>query len=218
MRQMLNMDFDQRVVINTAQQDWVASPHEGVWRKPLAREEAERGHATSIVRFDPDASFSAHNHPLGEEILVLEGIFSDETGDYGPGSYFRNPEGFRHAPFSKAGCVLFVKLHQFQTDDCDHINIDTQNTQWLPGNGGLKVMPLHSFKTESTALVHWPAGEQFQPHLHAGGEEIYVISGELIDEHGRYPAGSWIRSPHMSRHNPRVEIDTLIWVKTGHLY
>jgi anti-sigma factor ChrR (cupin superfamily) len=78
-------------------------------------------------------------------------------------------------------------------------------------------MPLHSHIGEHVALVHWPANEKFQRHTHVGGEEIYVISGEFIDEHGRYPAGTWIRSPHMSTHNPWVEEETLIWVKTGHL-
>ena len=214
---ILNMDFSQKVVIDSSQQDWLASPQEGVWRKPLAREEAERGHATSIVRYDPGASFTSHDHPKGEEIFVIEGVFSDETGNYPAGSYLRNPKGFRHAPFSLKGCVLLVKLHQFQPKDCQHIHIDSQNAPWLQGNGNLKVMPLHSFGTESTALVFWPAGEKFQPHVHAGGEEIYVISGELIDEKGRYPIGSWIRSPHMSRHNPYVEKDTLILVKVGHL-
>jgi len=214
---MLNMDFSQKVVIDTEQQAWQTSPAKGVWRKPLAREDAERGHATSIVRYEAGASFNAHDHPKGEEILVLEGGFSDETGDYGAGYYLRNPEGVRHAPFSKNGCVILVKLHQFKEGDTKQVQIDSQNTQWLQGNGNLKVMPLHSFATESTALVHWPAGERFQEHVHAGGEEIYVISGELIDEHGRYPAGSWIRSPHMSRHNPYVEQDTLILVKVGHL-
>ena len=111
---MLNMDFSKRVVVNTADEEWVASPRAGVWRKPLAREEAEQGHATSIVRYDAGASFSVHDHPLGEEILVLDGVFSDETGDYPAGTYLRNPEGFRHAPFSKEGCVILVKLHQFQ--------------------------------------------------------------------------------------------------------
>ena len=211
------MDFGQRVVINTLEQEWQTSPKTGVWRKPLARKEAERGHATSIVRYDPGASFHAHNHPKGEEILVLEGIFSDDTGNYSAGTYFRNPEGFRHAPFSKEGCVILVKLHQFQADDEQHVCIDTHTAKWLPGHGNLQVMPLHEFKGENVALVRWPAGEQFQPHTHAVGEEVYVMSGEFIDEHGRYPAGTWIRSPHMSRHNPHVEVDTLIWVKTGHL-
>ena len=214
---MLNMDLGKRVVIETTQQEWVASPMPGVWRKLLAREDAERGHATSIVRYDPGARFSAHDHALGEEILILEGVFSDETGDYPAGNYFRNPEGFRHAPFSVEGCVLLVKLHQFQTDDMEHVVIDTHATPFQAGAGNLQVLPLHTHGGEQVALVRWPAGERFQAHTHFSGEEIYVISGELRDENGRYPQGTWIRSPHMSQHHPFVEEDTLIWVKVGHL-
>jgi len=214
---MLNMNFSKTVVIDTNEQAWMKSPMPGVERKPLAREDAERGHATSIVRYEAGASFSAHDHPLGEEILVLEGIFSDETGDYPAGTYFRNPEGFRHAPFSKNGCVIFVKLHQFKQGDDQRVCIDTNNKPWQQGIGGLQVMSLHQFGTESVALVKWPAGEHFQPHTHFGGEEIYVISGEFIDEYGHYPAGTWIRSPHLSKHNPYVERETIILVKVGHL-
>ncbi len=214
---MLNMNFEERVVLNTRQMEWVASPRAGVWRKPLVREEAEQGHATSIVQYEPGASFSAHNHPGGEEILVLEGTFSDQTGDYGPGTYFRNPAGFRHAPFSDPGCVILVKLHQFHPGDDAHVVVDTKTAEWLPGHGGLRVLPLHEYQGESVALVHWPAGERFQRHVHPGGEEIYVMKGELRDEHGQYPVGTWIRSPHMSEHFPFVTEDTLIWVKTGHL-
>lgn len=214
---MINMDFRKRVVIATDALDWVASPKPGVWRKPLAREDAERGHATSIVRYDPGAKFSRHGHPLGEEILVLSGTFSDETGDYGAGTYFRNPEGFSHSPFSRDGCEILVKLHQFARGDDHHVCIDTRTARWMPGQGNLQVLPLHHYQSESVALVHWPRGERFHRHLHAGGEEIYVISGELIDEHGRYPAGTWLRSPHMSEHTPCVEVETLLWVKTGHL-
>ena len=214
---MLHMDFTQPVVINTHQTDWLASPKPGVWRKPLAREDAESGHATSIVRYDAGASFTEHGHPSGEEILVLDGVFSDETGDYPAGSYLRNPEGFRHSPFSKEGCVILVKLHQFQPKDTTRVCIDTTTAEWLPGQGNLQVMPLHNFEGESVALVRWPAGERFQPHRHFGGEEIYVISGEFIDEHGHYPEGCWIRSPHNSQHHPYVEQETIILVKVGHL-
>jgi hypothetical protein len=31
------------------------------------------------------------------------------------------------------------------------------------------------------------------------------------------PAGTWIRSPHLSQHHPFVDRETVIWVKTGHL-
>lgn len=222
---MLNLDFSKRVTLNPNLDEWQPSPMPGVWRKRLAREEAERGHATSIVKYDAGASFASHPHPLGEEIFVLEGVFSDETGDYPAGSYLRNPEGFEHAPFSKEGCIIFVKLHQFQEHDKKKVCINTHTADWLPGLGNLKVLPLHEFHnnavepavSESTALVFWPAGEKFQPHTHFGGEEILVISGEFIDEYGRYPANSWLRNPHLSKHNPYVEQDTVILVKVGHL-
>tara|TARA_R110000737_G_scaffold346264_1_gene375831 strand:- start:1345 stop:1998 length:654 start_codon:yes stop_codon:yes gene_type:complete len=214
---MINMDLTKRLVIFTKEQDWHTSPLPGVWRKPLARENHESGHATSIVRYDAGASFRSHNHPLGEEILVLSGIFSDQTGDFPAGCYFRNPKGFIHAPYSTNGCELLVKLHQISPLDGQRVTIDTNQQPWQSGYGNLKVKPLHQFETESVALVFWPAGERFILHSHFRGEEIYVISGELIDELGRYPAGTWIRSPHLSQHHPFVEQDTLIWVKTGHL-
>jgi len=213
----LNMQFEQQVVIDTSAQAWQPSPMSGVWRKPLAREEAERGHATSIVRYDAAASFARHEHPGGEEILVLSGVFSDEHGDFGAGTYFRNPPGSGHSPFSEQGCDLLVKLHQFHDGDLQHVCVDTGNASWQPGIGNLQVLPLHQFQGEHVALVSWPAGERFQRHRHANGEEIFVLSGELLDEHGAYPAGTWLRSPPMSDHQPYVETDTIIWVKTGHL-
>lgn len=213
----INMDFSQPAVIDTNRQDWQASPMAGVWRKPLERQAAEHGHTTSLVRFAPQSHFSRHGHPLGEEILVLEGTFSDEHGDYGPGCYFRNPPGSAHTPFSREGCTLLVKLDQFDPKDTAPVRIDTRNTAWLPGQGRLQVMPLHDHKGEHVALVKWPAGERFQPHRHFGGEEIFVLSGEFKDEYGSYPAGTWLRNPHMSEHFPFVEEETVIWVKVGHL-
>ncbi len=214
---MLNMNFAERVLIDTAAMDWQPSPAAGVERKRLAREERESGHATSIVRYAPGSRFSTHPHPRGEEILVLEGVFSDETGDYPAGTYLRNPPGSSHAPFSQEGCVIFVKLDQFVESDTDTVRINTRTTGWLPGQGGLEVMPLHEHQGEHTALVKWPIGEQFVPHRHWGGEEVLVLSGTFRDEHGSYPAHSWIRSPHLSQHHPFVHEETIIWVKTGHL-
>lgn len=214
---MLNMDLNKTVVIKTAEQAWQGSPSEGVWRKPLAREGVENGRTTSIVRFDPGSSFTEHSHPLGEEIFVLDGVFSDQYGDYPSGTYLRNPPGSKHVPFSQQGCTLFVKLDQFDPDDSEEVRIDTKAAQWLPGQDKLQVMPLHEFKDESVALVRWPSNSKFQPHMHFGGEEVYVLSGTFLDEYDSYPQGSWIRSPHQSEHFPFVEEETVIWVKTGHL-
>ena len=211
------MDFARTACLLPDNQKWVKSPADGVSRIPLEREAAESGHTTSFVKFEPGSFFPAHKHPQGEEIYVLEGVFSDENGDYPAGSYIRNPPGSRHKPFTKEGCTLFVKLDQFQQDDSSHIVIRPDEQNWRAGIGNLKVSPLHAHNSESTALVWWPEGEVFQPHAHHGGEEVVVIKGKFIDEHGEYPAGSWIRSPHMSKHFPHVRDETLILVKVGHL-
>ena len=61
----------------------------------------EVARATSIVRYAPGSSFARHEHAKGEEFLVLEGIFSDDSGDYPAGFYVRNPPGSGHTPFRK---------------------------------------------------------------------------------------------------------------------
>jgi anti-sigma factor ChrR (cupin superfamily) len=68
-----------------------------------------------------------------------------------------------------------------------------------------------------STLVKWAPQTYFNPHRHYGGEEIFVVSGVFEDEHGRYPAGTWIRSPHMSLHQPFSKEGCVIFVKTGHL-
>ncbi len=214
----LNADFTQRVVIRPGESPWLASPSPGVSRRMLDRVGDEAARATTLVRYAPDSVFPEHAHPDGEEILVLDGSFSDERGHHGPGTYLRNPDGSRHAPRSEGGCTLFVKLRQFQAGDSEAVRVDTQAAAWRPGLvPGLRVMPLHSFGTQHTALVDWAPGTVFQPHTHWGGEEILVLSGQFEDEHGVYPAGSWLRSPHLSRHAPRAPLGARILVKTGHL-
>lgn len=213
----LNMDFSKKIQIKTSEMDWQKSPSPDVLRKPLARANKESGHATSVVKYLPGAKFKQHTHNKGEEIFVLEGTFSDENGDYPQGSYLRNPDGTSHSPFSKEGCVLFVKLAQFQKDDNQQLVVNTHTKEWVDGIGGLKVMPLHSHIHEHTALVKWPKNEVFQPHNHFGGEEILVLKGTFQDQFGKYPKGTWVRSPHNSNHHPFVTEETIIWVKTGHL-
>jgi anti-sigma factor ChrR (cupin superfamily) len=217
MQENLNLDFSKNIVIDTNKMKWLNSPSKKVLRKPLEREGAESGHTTSVVKYEAGASFTEHSHPLGEEIFVLEGTFSDEFGDYEAGTYLRNPPGSSHSPFSKEGCVIFVKLNQFDLDDQDIVRVPTLSSPWRQGQGHLEVMPLHEFQGKGTALVKWPKGERFVPHKHWGGEEIFVLSGEFKDEHGSYPKNTWTRSCHLSTHHPYVEEETIILVKTGHL-
>jgi anti-sigma factor ChrR (cupin superfamily) len=213
----INMNFNQVAISRPQDQHWERIEVDGISRVYLEHSPGEPGHASSLVEFSPGVSFAHNEHVAGEEAYVLEGVFSDEYGDYPAGTYLRNPPGSSHAPFSREGCKLFVKINQFQAGDNERIVIRPDERQWQPGIGNLRVAALHVFGTESTALVHWPANEHFQLHRHYGGEEILVLEGTFRDEHGDYPAGSWIRSPHMSQHNPYVREETLIMVKVGHL-
>ena len=216
----INADFDQRIVIKPNDYHWVDSPMAGVERMMLDRIGDEVARATSIVRYAPFSDFSEHQHSGGEEFYVLGGVFSDEHADYPQGSYVRNPIGTSHTPrIGEEGATIFVKLHQFKEVDIEQKVIDTSAQAWRQGLvDGLTVMPLHEFESEHVALVKWEPNTQFNSHQHWGGEEIFVLEGTFYDEHGAYPKGSWLRSPHLSNHQPFTKEDgALIYVKTGHL-
>ena len=215
----INTDFKQRVVLHADRLAWQSSPVQGVERQMLDRDGGELARATSVVRYAPNTQFTPHTHDGGEEILVLNGCFSDEKGDYSAGMYLRNPPGSQHSPFSKDGCTLFVKLRQFEQADSQAVRINTKTSDWYPGLvPGLSVMPLHEHDGVSTALVRWATNTVFNPHVHPGGEEIFVLDGVFHDEFGAYPKGSWIRSPRYSKHAPFTkEEGALIYVKVGHL-
>jgi anti-sigma factor ChrR (cupin superfamily) len=215
----INADFSLKAVVNTEDMSWNASPVQGVDRKPLDRVGDEVARASTIVRYAPHSAFMQHTHDAGEEILVLDGTFSDEHGSYPPGTYIRNPPSSVHTPYSEEGCTLFVKLRQFHPADDATVRIDTKAAPWYPGLvPGLSVMPLHEFDGVGTALVRWAPNTVFNPHVHPGGEEIFVLEGVFHDEHGSYSAGTWIRSPRYSKHAPFTKAEgALIYVKTGHL-
>lgn len=66
----------------------------------------------------------------------------------------------------------------------------------------------------ATSIVRYAPDSSFPAHVHGGGEEIFVLEGEFADEHGRYPAGTYVRNPIGSRHRPRVGRDgATIFVK-----
>ena len=216
----VNSDLSQQVVIDTQSMPWQSSPSVTVWRKPLYREGGEFGPVTSLVRYQAGGKFRSHAHPQGEEILVLTGEFCDDHGRYPQGSYLLNPDGSQHAPYSDHGCTLLVRLRQYAGHDRPQIKLDTTQAHWRQGMvEGLTVLPLYAQAnyTENMALVHWQPETYFARHTHPGGEEIFVIEGTFEDEHGVYPQGSWIRSPHMSIHTPFSRQGCLIYVRVGGL-
>ncbi len=214
----IHADLTLRAVVHHDDLPWTDTPASGIQRKLLERDGAEVARATSVVRYAAGSAFDRHTHELGEEIYVLDGVFSDEFGDHGPGTYLKNPPGSSHAPRSATGCTLFVKLRHMDPLDLSRDVVNTAESRWRPGLvPGLSVLPLAEFETQHTALVRWAPGTHFQAHRHFGGEEIFVIDGVFEDEFGSYPKGTWLRSPHLSVHTPFSTQGCTIFVKTGHL-
>jgi anti-sigma factor ChrR (cupin superfamily) len=217
MHMNINSDLSQRVVIEQSTLPWIATAWAGVQHRTLegGREEAR---TTAIVKLASGARIGSSSGGLGQEMVVLDGVLTDEFGSYGKGSYIKNPPGSSQACESASGCVLFVKRHHLEMADDSRIVVDSAAMPWYQGLvDGLSVMPLSEFGTQHTALVRWAPGTRFNPHRHYGGEEIYVLDGVFEDEYGRYPAGTWLRSPHLSAHCPFSIEGCTIFVKTGHL-
>jgi len=208
------MDFSQTVFMQTNKIDWIASPMSGVYRKPLAREESERGHATSLVRYEAGSVFRSHPHPLGEEILVLQGVFSDEKGDYKAGSYFRNPPGSSHAPHSAEGCLLLVKLHQFQQSDLNQVYIETPNI-WSSDDEGF--LRLYDYGPERVWLVRMGDSKDILDQLGLScSVELFVISGEAKYGDREISSGDWLREPDFSSDLLLIDSVCFMWIKSGH--
>lgn len=211
---MLNMDFSRLVYVDTNATEWVSSPLPGVDRKPLAREEAERGHATSVVRYSAGSIFRPHPHPLGEEILVLDGVFSDESGDYHKGSYFRHPPGSSHAPYSKQGCLLLVKLHQFSPFD---LNSVSANASAIWEGSEPTSVPLYEYGAERVYLIRENDTSERLKGVGVGSSaELFVLEGQADYDGLPLKPGVWLRLPNFDLSKWVVHASCFFWLKTGH--
>lgn len=213
----LNGDLTSRVAVDANCLPWTASPSRTVSRRRLHLVgPPESGQVTSVVRYERGSSFPLHDHPQGEEILVLEGVFSDEHGDWPAGTYLLNPEGFRHAPFSREGCLLFVKLRQFPGRERQHVVIDTRTMPWsMEAGRELKRLYSQAGYTDRTYLERWRANATPGERVYPLGAELFVLDGTFEDEHGRYGAHTWLRLPSGFRHAPRSSTGCELYVKEG---
>jgi len=187
----IRADLNQTAHVSDREYAWQPSPLPGVERMLLDRVGDEVAVATSMVRYAPNSNFDAHAHELGEEFLVLAGVFSDEHGDYPTGSYIRNPPGTSHRPHSEPGCVIFVKLRQFADADLTPVASAIPLTP-----AGTFSQELYAFGDEIVSCVHVEAGQRFAFAASYYVRELLVVSGELDWQQAvthRLGPWSWIR-------------------------
>jgi anti-sigma factor ChrR (cupin superfamily) len=215
----VNDDFGARASAHGATMDWIPSPMKGVDRRMLDRIGDEVARATSIVRYAPGSHFSSHVHGGGEEFLVLEGVFSDEHGDFPAGSYIRNPPTSKHTPGSEPGCVILVKLWQFDPADRTHIRAHIDRLAELPdpARAGVTVSPLYRDAHEDVRVERWAPGAKVTIG-DAGGLELFVLEGGFRDEAEEFGPQGWLRLPVGATATVEAGPEgARVWVKSGHL-
>ncbi len=213
---LINADFSIPVTVDYRQAAWEASPMAGVERLMLDRVGGEVARATSIVRYAPGSRFSEHVHDEGEEFFVLEGVFSDDTGDFPSGTYVRNPPFSAHAPWSDEGCTIFVKLRQFDPADRRRVVCNTSNAEWRESTDGVRRLDLHRFGNEVVELAELPAGLTYTPASDSDGTEFLILDGvvEALGEIlGRW---SWLRVPPEREFDLRALERARLFCKRGH--
>lgn len=215
----INADFDSRAAEHTATMPWSPSPMPGVSRRMLDRVGGEVARATSIVRYDSGSQFSSHIHSGGEEFIVLDGVFQDEHGDYPAGMYVRNPVNTEHTPASESGCIIFVKLWQFDPAEKEILRIDmnSMDLQAAPESNGVSRGLLFSDYRERVVVEQW--GKNTEVVLqHPGGIEILVIEGSFTQGDTVFSRHSWLRLPKNQNLTVKAGNEgARIWMKSGHL-
>lgn len=215
----INSDLTLAAKVFFNESTWHPSPLKGVTRKMLERDGAEfAATPTTLVTYEANSHFTNHVHTGGEEFLVLEGVFADEHGDYPVGTYKRNPIGTEHAPVVKDGCMIIVKLGQFQNGDSQDVEINTARKPFIQDDrrAAVQYQLLHAFKQEIVRLERWAANSPITLD-NAGGIEILVVNGELNHQGQVFSKFDWLRLPIGEALDVTTNTDGCsVWIKTGH--
>jgi anti-sigma factor ChrR (cupin superfamily) len=106
---------------------------------------------------------------------------------------------------------------QINSDFTTRVTLDTNQMDWVASPiVGVQRKMLDRFGGEvarATSIVRYAPQSQFAPHTHSGGEEILVLDGVFEDEHGTYPAGTYLRNPPGTSHQPSSELGCTLFVK-----
>jgi len=100
-------------LVRSAQLEWKPLDEPGitgVYVKVLRFDERNQRAPTILLKFDPGATYPAHDHPGGEEAFVLEGDINFGKHHLTTGDYLYTPPEGKHAVWTKTGCVLLLSV------------------------------------------------------------------------------------------------------------
>ena len=106
---------------------------------------------------------------------------------------------------------------ELNADFSQRVAVHAASIAWtpspMPGVDRRMLDRLGEEVARATTIVRYAPESAFSAHVHTGGEEFIVLDGVFQDEHGDFPAGSYIRNPPQSRHTPRSAPGCTIFVK-----
>ena len=106
---------------------------------------------------------------------------------------------------------------KLNADFAQRVAVHAARIDWMPSPmAGVERRMLDRIGDEvarATSIVRYAPGSRFSAHVHDGGEEFVVLEGVFQDEHGDYPAGTYVRNPPTSRHTPGSAPGCVIFVK-----
>ncbi|MEL6681042.1 MAG: cupin domain-containing protein [Pseudomonadota bacterium] len=106
---------------------------------------------------------------------------------------------------------------ELNADFTQRVLIQTDELPWTPSPmAGVDRRMLDRIGDEiarATSIVRYAPGSHFSAHTHTGGEEFIVLAGTFQDEHGDYPAGTYVRNPPTTSHTPGAAEGCTIFVK-----
>ncbi|WP_205214924.1 hypothetical protein [Altererythrobacter sp. ZODW24] len=139
------------------------------------------------------------------------------TATFQPVPMFAIPPQSAHTPRSDEGCVIFVKLWQFDPSDRTHVNKRIDQLETIQLSAGVSKKELHRDDYEEVFVVEIAPSAKLE--LKACGEvEMLGLEGQLNEGNDRLRKHSWGRWPSGCAIDALAGPDgAKVWIKTGHL-
>jgi len=207
--EFLNADLSKKVVMRTEDMAFSSRRGDLVGKPVYVAGGKLEGAVTVVVKYFPNADFEHHDHPEGEEIFVLEGVFTDERGDHEAGCYLFNPETFEHTPrTSEEGNLILIRLRQYPNIGVKRTEkvVNSNKMEWVTptfmkrGEGVTEKLMYPLFEDQAEYperqwMEKWSADATPEPYVIEDLLEIFILKGGFTDDDGSYKKGDWIRLP-----------------------
>ncbi len=100
---------DERVTLDTHAAEWTPFGHRVAEVIHFYKDD-KRDVTARVGKVFPNAQIMEYDHPGGEEVLILEGVFKDQFGVGIPGTWLRYPIGLAHAPYTgDEGALIYIR-------------------------------------------------------------------------------------------------------------